>query len=273
MRTLWLPSSGSLNRNHGNLTGCGCRRIIEKDSYQITVYVPSRTIAAIDANAKALSCTGYCCCPSRAISISVRSVYRDIASLQAQGAHIDGEAGLGYILKPGFVLPPLMFTQDEIEALVLGARWVANRADSRLGDAAQNVIAKIEAVIPLQLQHELQSNALLIGPTPTGQMPDATRDQVFEALRVGIRRQSKTQFEYCDAKDVQSTRTVWPFAIGFFDSSQVLVAWCELRKDVRHFRIDRITHLKTLQDRYPKPRQALLKMWRQQQGIEPTDRI
>ena len=210
---------------------------------------------------------------SEQLGISVRSVYRDIASLQAQGAQIEGEAGLGYVLKPGFVLPPLMFTQDEIEALVLGARWVANRADSRLGDAAQNVIAKIEAVIPQQLQHELQSNALLIGPTPKAQIPDATQNQIFEDLRIGIRRQSKTQFEYRDANDVQSTRTVWPFAIGFFDSSQVLVAWCELREDIRHFRMDRITHLKTLADRYPKPRQALLNMWRQQQGIAPTDRI
>ena len=207
------------------------------------------------------------------LGISVRSVYRDIASLQAQGAHVDGEAGLGYILKPGFVLPPLMFTQDEIEALVLGARWVASRADSRLGDAAQNVIAKIEAVIPQQLQYELQSNALLIGPSPKEQIPDALQNQVFEDLRVSIRRQFKTQFEYRDANDRQSTRTVWPFAIGYFDSFQVLVAWCELREDIRHFRMDRIGLLKMLQERYPIPRQALLQKWRRQQGIVPTDRI
>ena len=207
------------------------------------------------------------------LGISKRSVYRDIASLQAQGAQINGEAGLGYVLKPGFELPPLMFTQDEIEALVLGARWVASRADSRLGDAAKNVIAKIEAVIPPQLRHELHSNALLIGPMPKAQIPDTVQNQIFEDLRVGIRRQTKTQFEYRDASDALSTRTVWPFAIGFFDNVQVLVAWCELRESIRHFRMDRIAELKTLADRYPKPRQALLQMWRQQQGIVSTDRI
>src|SRR6187200_43800 len=82
------------------------------------------------------------------LGVSVRTLYRDIATLQGQGAAIDGEAGLGYVLKPGFMLPPLMFSEEEIEALVLGSRWVADRADRALADAAANVLAKIGAVLP-----------------------------------------------------------------------------------------------------------------------------
>jgi biotin operon repressor len=98
------------------------------------------------------------------LGISLRTLYRDIVSLQAQGARIDGEAGVGYVLRPGFMLPPLMFSQEEIEALVLGSRWVADRADSRLGDAARNAIAKISAVLPDDLRLELDTSALLVGP-------------------------------------------------------------------------------------------------------------
>ncbi len=96
--------------------------------------------------------------------ISLRTLYRDIATLQAQGADIEGEPGLGYVLRPGFMLPPLMFSEDEIEALVLGSRWVARRADDRLGDAARNALAKIAAVLPDDLRQGLDANALLVGP-------------------------------------------------------------------------------------------------------------
>src|SRR6478672_2616585 len=82
------------------------------------------------------------------LGISIRTLYRDIATLQAQGADIQGEPGLGYVLRPGFMLPPLMFTREEIEALVLGSRWVAIRGDARLGAAADNAVAKIRAVLP-----------------------------------------------------------------------------------------------------------------------------
>src|SRR4051812_49651644 len=94
--------------------------------------------------------------------ISLRTLYRDIASLQAQGARIDGEPGVGYILRPGFMLPPLMFSEDEIEALVLGSRWVSERGDSRLGDAARNALAKIAAVLPADLRDSLDATSLLV---------------------------------------------------------------------------------------------------------------
>src|SRR5690349_5512918 len=101
---------------------------------------------------------------ARELGISIRTLYRDIATLQAQGADIEGEPGLGYVLKPGFMLPPLMFSEDEIEALVLGSRWVADRGDERLGSAAQNALVKIAAVLPDDLREDLDASALLVGP-------------------------------------------------------------------------------------------------------------
>ena len=98
------------------------------------------------------------------LGVSMRTLYRDIATLQAQGADIAGEPGVGYVLRPGFILPPLMFSEDEIEALVLGSRWVADRGDDLLGSAAQNAIAKIAAVLPAELRESLDAADLLPGP-------------------------------------------------------------------------------------------------------------
>ena len=98
------------------------------------------------------------------LGVSMRTLYRDIATLQAQGADIAGEPGVGYVLRPGFILPPLMFSEDEIEALVLGSRWVADRGDDLLGSAAQNAIAKIAAVLPAELRESLDAANLLPGP-------------------------------------------------------------------------------------------------------------
>jgi predicted DNA-binding transcriptional regulator YafY len=183
--------------------------------------------------------------------------------LQAQGARIDGEAGVGYVLRPGFMLPPLMFSQEEIEALVLGSRWVADRADSRLGDAARNAIAKISAVLPDDLRLELDTSALLVGPGET----IAAGDQELATIRLAIRSERKLDIQYRDLKDKESARTIWPFALGFFDRVRVVVAWCELRRDIRHFRTDRILALTMSKARYPRRRQALLKEWRQIEGI------
>src|ERR1700720_3203193 len=101
---------------------------------------------------------------ARELDVSLRTLYRDIASLQAQGADIAGEAGLGYVLRPGFMLPPLMFNIEEIEALALGSRWVAARADTPLAGAARNALAKIAAILPRDLRDLLDSSSLLIGP-------------------------------------------------------------------------------------------------------------
>ncbi len=191
------------------------------------------------------------------MGVSIRTLYRDIATLQGQGAPIDGEAGLGYVLKPGFMLPPLMFTDEEIEAIVLGSRWVAKQPDKRLAAAATDALAKIAAVLPDDLREDLDATTLLVGP----------RSDNLEAIDLGVVRQAirderKLGFLYRDAEGAASERLVWPFALSFFDKVRVMVAWCEMRQDFRHFRADRMSDLTVTGIRYPRRRQAMLKEWR-----------
>jgi len=189
------------------------------------------------------------------LDVSIRTLYRDIATLQGQGAPIEGEPGLGYVLKPGFMLPPLMFTDEEIEAIVLGSRWVAKQPDTRLSAAAADALAKIAAVLPDDLREELDATALLVGPSA-----EATREGAdLGIIRQAIRAERKLEMTYQDASGTGSRRIVWPFALGFFDKVRVMVAWCEMRQDFRHFRADRISELDT---RYPRRRAAMLKEWR-----------
>lgn len=197
------------------------------------------------------------------LKISLRTLYRDIATLQAQGAQIVGEAGVGYVLQPGFTLPPLMFTLDELEALGLGSRWVVARADARLADAAGQALAKISAVLPPELRHELDSHALLVGPSNAGSAADA----LLATLREAIRGERKIAVRYRDLQGRESQRLLWPFALGFFDKVEVLAAWCELRQAIRNFRTDHILGLELTETRYPRRRQALMKEWRVQEGI------
>lgn len=163
------------------------------------------------------------------------------------------------------MLPPLMFSEDEIEALVLGSRWVAERGDDRLGAAARNGLAKIAAVLPAALRDRLDGAALLVGPA---QNPADSVD--LGILRAAIRTEHKLHITYHDAKDERTQRIIWPFALGFFERARVVVAWCELREDFRHFRTDRIVDLTPIEQRYPRRRQALLREWQEAEGI-PVD--
>ncbi|HYX04958.1 MAG TPA: YafY family protein [Reyranella sp.] len=198
---------------------------------------------------------------AEATGVSLRTLYRDIELLKAQGAHIDGEAGMGYVLRPGFMLPPLMFSEDEIEALVLGSRWVHQRADRALADAAANVLAKIGAVLPDDLRDTLDDSGLLIGPGD----PVAAGDAQLPKIRQAIRRERKIGLAYRDKDGAETRRTIWPFGVGFFEKSRVVMAWCELRQDFRHFRTDRIVALTVSDRRYPRRRQAMLKEWRERE--------
>lgn len=195
------------------------------------------------------------------LGISLRTLYRDIATLQEQGAQIEGEAGIGYVLRPGFMLPPLMFSEEELDAVVLGSRWVAEHADSALSAGARSALAKIEAVLPAEYRQQLQANALLIGSYRTSQSTGETQ------LRSAIRQQRKVVLSYRDLKEAISERTVWPFALGYFDKVRVLMAWCELRQDFRHFRVDRIDRLRLEDSCYPRSPALLLKEWRASQQI------
>lgn len=191
------------------------------------------------------------------LGVSLRTLYRDIETLKAQGAHIEGEAGVGYVLRPGFMLPPLMFSEEEIEALVLGSRWVSERADGALGKAARNVLAKIGAVLPEDLKRDIDTSGLLIGPGE----PIAAGDAEIAAIRQAIRSERKIRIDYADGQGSVSARVVWPIAMAFYDRVRVIVAWCELRGDYRHFRIDRIAALDASEERYPRRRAVMLKQW------------
>lgn len=168
------------------------------------------------------------------LGVSLRTIYRDIATLVGQGAAIEGEAGVGYVLKPGFLLPPLMFSGNELDALILGLRLVAERGDTDLEQAARDVLAKISAVLPDELEDETETSGMLAGPLPNDASPHLTR------IRQAIRRETKLRLAYTDKKGAATRRIVWPVAIGFFEAAEVLAAWCETRRDFRHFRLDRI---------------------------------
>jgi predicted DNA-binding transcriptional regulator YafY len=197
------------------------------------------------------------------LGISVRTVYRDIVTLQAQGAHIDGEPGFGYVLRPGFLLPPMMFAEEELEALVLGSRWVADRGDARLAEGARNALSKIAAVLPDELRKDLDDAGLIVGPGADLSAGEAN----LPVLRKAIRAEHKVRIDYKTASDGATARTIWPFALAFFDRVRMVVAWCELRQDFRSFRTDRIVALAATSSRYPRRRQVLLKEWRERERI------
>ncbi len=200
------------------------------------------------------------------LNISIRTLYRDIATLQVQGADIRGEPGVGYVLKPGYTLPPLMFSADEIEALVLGSRWVARRAqDGRLSAAATSLLSKVTAVLPASIRDSVASTNLLIAG---GDVVPAIADLAL--IRTAIRGQNKLALQYDKGDGDAAGRIVWPFAVAFFDRVRVVLSWCELRNDFRAFRLDRIGAVEVLPERYTQKRSALLKQWRQREGIPTT---
>ena len=196
------------------------------------------------------------------LGVSLRTLYRDVATLQAQGAPIDGEAGLGYVLKPGFLLPPLMFSPDEIEALVLGSRWVAKNGDPRLAEAARDELARIGAVLPADLRDTLDETGLFVGrrTEPAEALPLAE-------IRRALREERTLDIVYRDAAGAPTRRTIWPIALGFFEDTRMLAAWCELRAAFRHFRLDRVVEGRVTDTRLPRRRRTLLREWRAAEGI------
>jgi predicted DNA-binding transcriptional regulator YafY len=198
------------------------------------------------------------------LNISLRTLYRDIATLQAQGADIQGAPGFGYVLRPGFLMPPMMLSEEEIEALVLGARWVAARTDDDLKDAARNALAKIAAVLPTDLRHELETNSLLVSSVRKPVVGTTDLSVVREAIRQGL----KLDINYADINGSPTSRRIWPFALGYYEETRVLAAWCELREDFRHFRAERIASMTVTNIRVPRKRQHLLAEWRRVHNVK-----
>lgn len=170
------------------------------------------------------------------LEVSKRTVYRNVADLIGQRVPITGEAGFGYILNPGFDMPPLMLTPDEIEAVVLGAQWVASHSDSPMATAARDVVRKIAAVVPETLRPLIAEPS--VGARPVLQPPGEIVDVAL--IRQAIRDGRKLRLRYRSEVDEFTTRLVWPVILGYAETSRLLVAWCELRQDFRHFRTDRM---------------------------------
>lgn len=197
------------------------------------------------------------------LNVSLRTVYRDISALQSQGAEIEGEAGLGFQLKPGFLLPPLMFNSDELDALMLGARWVIANTDNTLQSSARRVVAKIDAILPKSKRANFSESSMMVGPS----QHVSTNQDILNFTRQAIQQENKLDITYQDAEQAITTRTVWPIGIAFLDEVRMLIAWCELRRAFRHFRLDRLSAINKNKERYPTPRHQLIRNWRKQQDI------
>lgn len=170
------------------------------------------------------------------LEISKRSIYRDITDLIGQGVPIRGEAGLGYLLDRDFDMPPLMLTPDELEAAVLGAQWVADRGDAKLANAARDLIAKIATAIPERLRPFIAEPT--VGVPPNNFVSVDGLD--IARARQWIRKGRKIRIRYRNGATQETQRTIWPVIIGYAETVRLLAAWCELRREFRHFRTDRI---------------------------------
>lgn len=197
---------------------------------------------------------------SAELGVTERTIYRDVAGLQGQGVPIEGEAGIGYVLRPGFHMPPLMFTLEELEAIVLGARLAEQRGDKALVKAAERVVAKVKSVVPSDMQSRMERVALFAPPTYGAGF--GTVD--LSELRDCIRDEIKLEIGYLDLKSHVTERIIWPVAVCFFAESTLLAAWCELRTDFRHFRVDRIKDMKRLPEKFNGGGGRLLQSWEKQ---------
>lgn len=201
------------------------------------------------------------------LGVTVRTIYRDVATLAAEGVPIDGEAGIGYVLRPGFMMPPLMLPEEEIEALVLGLRLVGARGDVPLARAGRQALARILAVLPPDLRERAEGAGLMAGPSAAVAEPAID----LSLVRAALRAEHKLGIHYVDGGGRGSDRTIWPIALAFFEQVRLVVAWCELRQDFRSFRADRILSLAATGERYPRRRRRLLHEWRHREGIaEPA---
>jgi predicted DNA-binding transcriptional regulator YafY len=190
------------------------------------------------------------------MGVSLRTIYRDVQTLIGLGAPIDGEAGTGYLLRPGFFLPPLMFDPTELEALRLGAYWVERQADAGLARAASNAIAKIAMATPDDLRDQIDSIGLYAWPQPD----EPTRLPVLPIIREAMRQEEKVTIIYQGPDGARSERTVWPLVIAFYHQPS-LGAWCELRNDYRTFRVDRIETAAATGQPLPERRVTLFKAY------------
>jgi predicted DNA-binding transcriptional regulator YafY len=181
------------------------------------------------------------------LEVSERTIYRDIQDLAASGVPVEGEAGVGYVLRRGYQVPPLMFNEEELQALVFGADVAKSWGDAEMGRAADSILAKIDAVLPERLRPALETHRLVV---PDTKMSERT-SLVLGDARDGINRRVRIFLDYQDVSDQSTERIVWPLTLLYWGKTWTLGAWCELRQAFRTFRIDRIQSLNVLNSTFP----------------------
>ena len=201
---------------------------------------------------------------ARRLEVTVRTVYRDVAALQARRVPIEGAAGVGYVLRHGFDLPPLMFTTEEIEAIAVAMRMLRRTGDVGLQAAAETVLSKVTVALPDALRAHLTEPPVFVSRhgAPTPPVAD------LAAIRAAIRGERKLRVAYGDEKGACTERTIWPFAIAYFAEATLVNAWCELRDDFRHFRADRILRCDMLNENFPVCGKTLFARWQSRFGFE-----
>lgn len=180
------------------------------------------------------------------LEVTPRTIYRDMAALQARRVPIEGAPGVGYVLRRGYDLPPLTFTIEEIEAIAVGVRMVRRLRDEELRTAAENVLSKLTVALPEAMRQSLAAPQIWVSegsaPQPAGIDP--------ADVRSAIRASRKLRIHYVDESGGRTRRTIWPIAMVYYVDVTLVAAWCELRADFRHFRIDRIESVAVLDERF-----------------------
>ncbi|QUP54590.1 HTH domain-containing protein [Ralstonia syzygii] len=197
---------------------------------------------------------------ARELGVSLRTIRRDVATLQGMGADIDAEPGVGYLLQPGFLLPPLSFTEEEIQALVIGAQWVSRQTDDTLALAVKNALAKIHAVLPPDMRSALDDDTVYVGHPTKSAMP-----LDLSAIRRALREQRKVRITLSEANPPAAEQVIWPIMLGFVDAKRFIAAWWELDGAFRVIGMDNIISAEVLPDRYTRNRRQLVKEWRSQE--------
>jgi predicted DNA-binding transcriptional regulator YafY len=191
------------------------------------------------------------------LEVTVRTIYRDVATMQARRIPIEGAAGIGYVLRRGFDLPPLMFTEDETEAIAVGVRMLARTGDPGLQTAAESVLSKVTLVVPDPLRDYLNTAPVYVSKSGA---PVPEQRDLPSTIRHAIRDSRKMRIDYEDGDARRTDRVIQPFAVAYYVEATLVCAWCELRNDIRHFRTDRIVSAEVLDDKFKIP-EAVIAGW------------
>ena len=191
---------------------------------------------------------------AEALEVSIRTVYRDICALQAMQTPILGEPGVGYVMRKGYDLPPINFDVEEAEAISVGLGMIARTGDVGLWRAAKRAARKLNETAPGT--RRLVTSSWSMGSAPNVELSE---------LRKAIRTEKKVRIVYCDAENCETKRVIWPLVLVYYLDAVMVAAWCELRREIRHFRLDRVINQRILADGFQGRGDALLSEWEKNQ--------